>query len=166
MTDLFPATLGADVIRFLGVLGFLGYVGLYSCLSLRILHSDSILYFAGNIAAASLVLISLTQDFNLAAAMIQVFWIAMGIPAILLRLRRRRSDRIAAEAAERVRMAKLAAGARPDMLRVSRASPAAAEDRRTPAVSECLVLGDAWKLETGYGRAAKEAPYCRTGTAA
>ena len=93
MTDFLPHALGADLLRFLGVIGFLLYVANYTMLSLRILHSDSITYFAINIAAAALVLLSLTQDFNLASAMIQTFWIVLGIPAILLRMGRRRSDR-------------------------------------------------------------------------
>ncbi|KUF12204.1 CBU_0592 family membrane protein [Pseudoponticoccus marisrubri] len=93
MITYFPDALGADLLRLLGVLGFLLYVLLYTSLSLRWLHSDSILYFCGNICAASMVLMSLTLDFNLAAALIQMFWIAMGIPAILLRLGRMRSDR-------------------------------------------------------------------------
>lgn len=96
MLDYLQTAVGADVLRIVGVLGFLTYVTLYSCLSLRVLHSDSILYFCGNIFAATLVLISLAQEFNLAAALIQSFWIAMGIPAIILRLVHRRSDRRAA----------------------------------------------------------------------
>lgn len=161
MTDIFPAAMGADVLRMLGVIGFLGYVSLYTCLSLRVLHSDSIAYFAGNICAASLVLISLTQDFNLASAMIQCFWIAMGIPAIILRLRRRRSDRIADETQARARMARLAAGATTPSARIR----PVAEGHRRQGVSAPLVLVESWTAGKAPGPAAMAETGCRTGTA-
>ena len=77
----------ADICRALGILGFLTYVLNYTLLSLRILTSENLRYFALNILAAVLVLISLTEDFNLASALIQGFWILIGGLAILLRLR-------------------------------------------------------------------------------
>ena len=93
MSEFMQSALGTDLLRILGVIGFMTYVCLYTCLSLRVLHSDSVLFLSGNIAAATLVLLSLAQDFNLAAALIQSFWIAMGIPAIILRVLHKRSDR-------------------------------------------------------------------------
>lgn len=95
MTDFFAHIVGANLLRALGVLGFVIYVLLYASIALRLLSSDNILYFVGCVLAASLVLLSLTQDFNLASALIQCFWIVMGIPAILLRLAKARSDRAA-----------------------------------------------------------------------
>ena len=79
----------ADLCRAIGVLGFLTYVANYSALSLRVLTSEDVTYFTLNIAAASMVMISLTQEFNLASALIQGFWIIIGAVAIGLRLRRR-----------------------------------------------------------------------------
>ncbi len=72
--------------QWIGLLGFSIYVTNYCCLSFRILSSESALFFAINTTAASLVLVSLTRDFNLASALIQIFWISIGTCAIALRL--------------------------------------------------------------------------------
>lgn len=79
----------AEVPRLLGIAGFVLYVLNYTCLSLGIVTSDCLKYFVVNTLAASLVLVSLTHDFNMAALMIQVFWITIGTCAIIIRLRRR-----------------------------------------------------------------------------
>ena len=89
MTDLLPFAFGPELCRILGVAGFLTYVINYTCLSLRLLSGDSIPYFLANTLAASLVLISLSAEFNLASALIQGFWICIGLVAIVLRLRMR-----------------------------------------------------------------------------
>ncbi len=73
-----------------GVGGFLLYVFNSSMLSLRRVSSECIGYYAVNICAASLVLIGLTTSFNLAAALIQSFFIAMSSIGIALRLYRAR----------------------------------------------------------------------------
>ena len=73
----------------IGVLGCALYILNYSLLTLRRLYGDSLTYFAVNIGAASCVLLSLTQNFNLAALVIQSFWIAASLAAIAIRLRRR-----------------------------------------------------------------------------
>ncbi len=72
-----------------GVFGFALYVMNYVMLTFRHLTSDCITYFAINFSAASLVLIGLTASFNLAAALLQGFWIVMSLIAISLRLMRR-----------------------------------------------------------------------------
>ena len=74
--------------QWLGLVGFCIYVVNYCCLSFRILSSESIWFFAINTTAATLVLISLMQDFNLASALIQTFWIVIGTCAIALRVYR------------------------------------------------------------------------------
>jgi hypothetical protein len=89
MTDPFTFALTPEVCRLLGVAGFLAYVANYAALSLRFLTSECMTYFAGNTLAATLVLISLSTDFNLASALIQGFWICIGLLAIALRLRGR-----------------------------------------------------------------------------
>lgn len=81
----------ADICRAVGVIGFLGYVVNYMLLCLRVLTSEHITYFIINIAAASMVLVSLTEEFNLASALIQSFWIVIGLLAIVLRLRMRQT---------------------------------------------------------------------------
>ena len=78
----------AEICRAAGIFGFVTYVLNYVALSLRLVTSESTLYFALNITAASLVLVSLSQDFNLASALIQGFWILIGSVAILVRWRR------------------------------------------------------------------------------
>ena len=77
-----------DIYRVIGIAGFVAYVANYAALSFRLVSGDSIVYFAGNTLAATLVLISLTTDFNMASVLIQVFWIGIGLGAILLRARR------------------------------------------------------------------------------
>ena len=72
-----------------GVFGFMLYVFNYAMLTLRRFTSDDIIFFVINFSAASLVLLGLTASFNLAAAMIQGFWIVMSIIGISLRVSRR-----------------------------------------------------------------------------
>ncbi len=92
MADFFMMS-DADIFyRCVGVLGFTAYVCTYTCLTLRLLSSESIRYFAFNTCAASLVLISLSHEFNLASALIQVFWIILGVIGIALRVTLRFQD--------------------------------------------------------------------------
>jgi hypothetical protein len=49
--------------------------------------------------AASCVMVSLMADFNLSAALIQVFYATMSVGGIILRLRQSRSDRRMSHAA-------------------------------------------------------------------
>jgi hypothetical protein len=75
-----------EAYRLVGIVGFLAYVMTYAALSFRWVTGECTIYFAGNTIAASLVLISLMHDFNMASALIQVFWICIGVGAIWLRL--------------------------------------------------------------------------------
>lgn len=82
--QIFPAGLSAG-------LGFLGvglYIGNYVLIALNRIDSRAAGYFLVNTLAASCVLISLSRDFNVASALIQVFWISLGLLAIGLRLGR------------------------------------------------------------------------------
>lgn len=92
MIDIYDYAI-ADYYRSLGIIGFLIYVANYTCLSLRILSSESARYFVINTCAASFVFLSLMQDFNLASALIQGFWIIIGTVAILLRIHRHFRDK-------------------------------------------------------------------------
>ncbi len=89
-----------EVCKAAGFLGVLTYICNYALLSFRVISSESTRYFCVNTVAATLVMLSLTQDFNMAAALIQGFWITIGSIAIVLRLRRhihgRRSARLGA----------------------------------------------------------------------
>lgn len=76
----------------LGVLGAVLYVGNYTRLVLRWSSTTETGYFVVNLMAASLVLIGLSQAFNLGAAMIQLFFLGLSFVAIIQRwqpLRRR-----------------------------------------------------------------------------
>lgn len=72
-----------------GVAGFGLYVLNYTMLTFQRVKSESITYFVINGSAACMVLIGLSNAFNLAAAMIQIFFICISCVAIILRLRER-----------------------------------------------------------------------------
>ncbi|MDJ0637558.1 MAG: hypothetical protein QNJ20_01890 [Paracoccaceae bacterium] len=74
------------VFRAIGVFGFAVYVGVYALLSWRLIGGDSLVYFAGNTVAAALVLTSNIGEFNMASVLIQIFFIAIGMTAMILRL--------------------------------------------------------------------------------
>lgn len=82
-----------SVAELIGVFGFCLYVTTYTLLTFRIIAGPSVLYFSLNMTAASCVLIGLTQSFNLASALIQIFWISMSITGITLNLLRNRKAR-------------------------------------------------------------------------
>lgn len=92
MSDVFT-TWPPEFLEVLGVLGFGVYVLNYSLLTLRKLDSEHIMYFCLNCLAAGLVLTSLIQAFNLASALIQVFWIGISTIGIITRMRLNRSRR-------------------------------------------------------------------------
>lgn len=73
----------------IGVVGFGFYIINYSMVTFQKINSHGIAFFSINIVAATCVLTSLSQNFNLAAALIQVFWIGLGLVAIGLRLKSR-----------------------------------------------------------------------------
>ncbi|WP_147108029.1 hypothetical protein [Tateyamaria sp. syn59] len=77
------------VYELIGILGFALYVTNYSLLTTRCLSSDCLAYFTINLVAASCVLMGLMASFNLASAMLQIFWVAMSLIGILVRLRAR-----------------------------------------------------------------------------
>ncbi len=95
LIDIFDTSLA---FRFLGILGFLLYVGTFTALQLRWIDGNSITYTCASVLAASLVLTSMTIEFNLASALIQIVWIVVGICGIVLRLTKlQRSKKIREE---------------------------------------------------------------------
>lgn len=68
-----------------GVLGFLCYISAFGAVQFGWLDGNSTAYSLANIFAASLVAISLLQDFNLASALIQGSWIVIGLTGLTLR---------------------------------------------------------------------------------
>ena len=79
------------VCRAVGLVGFLIYVCAFFALSMGRLQSAHVSYFVLVLVASSCVMISLWADFNLSAALIQSFYIAMSLGAIGLRWRRKRN---------------------------------------------------------------------------
>ena len=72
--------------RAAGLLGVMLYVTSFLCLSTGRLHSNKPTYFVLVLTAALLVMVSLTADFNLSAALIQGFYIIISVGGILLRM--------------------------------------------------------------------------------
>lgn len=75
----------------IGVVGVTLIVAAYFFLQAERWNSKSPPYLAFNIVGSSLVLVSLWFDFNLSAAIIQAFWIAISLMG-LVRARRRHTS--------------------------------------------------------------------------
>jgi hypothetical protein len=73
-----------------GLLGVALYVTAYGLLQFSALRYGHTTFTALNLCAASLVAVSLVEDFNLASALIQGMWIAMSIVGLGRRLATRR----------------------------------------------------------------------------
>ncbi len=67
------------VFEVLGITGFMFYMASYASLQSGRISGHSYTYILMNLIAASLVLISLVHQFNLASVLIQVAWIAISI---------------------------------------------------------------------------------------
>lgn len=63
----------------LGLIGVALYIGAYFALQVGLIRGQGYLYAALNTAAACCVLLSLTQEFNLSSAIIQVVYIAISV---------------------------------------------------------------------------------------
>lgn len=72
-------------VQIAGVIGFCGYISTFVALQFGILHGNTNTYSLLSMASAGLVLLSLTEHFNLAAALIQICWIGIGFSAIIYR---------------------------------------------------------------------------------
>ncbi|WP_205859842.1 CBU_0592 family membrane protein [Cochlodiniinecator piscidefendens] len=82
--DVTLSSLG--ILDVIGVVGFGLYLTNYTLVTFQKIDSRGITFFLVNIIAASCVLTSLVQNFNLASALIQIFWICLGVVAVTLRL--------------------------------------------------------------------------------
>ena len=72
-----------ELHELIGFAGVVLYLGSYFLLQTGIIRSASYAYCFSNMTAASLVMISLTHDFNLASALIQIFWIAISAMGLI-----------------------------------------------------------------------------------
>lgn len=79
--------------QIIGLLGFLTYLGSFAALQAKILNGNGSIYALLNVIAASLVLLSLTEAFNLASALIQISWIAIGLAGLSWRAHRAYQER-------------------------------------------------------------------------
>lgn len=77
----------ANMLEMAGVAGFGLYVSNYLMLTFRVLTSNCIIYYCINVTAASLVLAGLMNSFDLASALIQIFWICISTVGIFMRIR-------------------------------------------------------------------------------
>ncbi len=73
---------GVDFYNAIGIAGVALYLGSYAALQAGFLRGQGYAYASVNLAAASCVLISLVQDFNLSSAIIQISWISISIVGI------------------------------------------------------------------------------------
>ncbi len=76
---------GLSVFDIFGLLGFAGYLCSFGALQFGLLDGNGKTYAWTNVLAASFVLISLYDAFNLASALIQVSWIVIGYFGIVRR---------------------------------------------------------------------------------
>lgn len=80
------------VVEAVGLLGFALYLASYLLLNVGRLSGERCGYAVMNMVAAACVLVSLTQTFNLASALIQISWIAISLFGIVRMLRRGPED--------------------------------------------------------------------------
>lgn len=79
------------LLEMTGVIGFVFYMLAYGLLQMGRISGQGYCYTLMNMLAASLVLISLTHQFNLASVLIQLSWIVISIVG-LCRLSRQQPD--------------------------------------------------------------------------
>ena len=85
MVEMMAAS-SLDLLALVGVAGALLYMSNYLSLVVQPARAERPGYFLVNLAAAALLIISLLQDFNLGAALIQVFFLVMSLVGIVHRL--------------------------------------------------------------------------------
>lgn len=76
--------------RICGLLGFVSYMAGFAALQLHLIDANDLSYSLSKMIGAALVLISLSVDFNLSAALIQLSFLLIGAVGLGLRLRARR----------------------------------------------------------------------------
>lgn len=72
-----------NITETIGVFGFVFYMLSYFLLLTGKIHGTHNCYILMNFIAASCVLISLIHNFNLASALIQVFWIVISVVGLI-----------------------------------------------------------------------------------
>ena len=72
-----------DITQAVGIIGFIFYMLSYFLLLFGKLKGTDNTYILMNMVAASCVLFSLMNHFNLASALIQIFWIVVSIAGLV-----------------------------------------------------------------------------------
>ena len=80
-------------VQILGLAGFIGYMAGFAGQQFGLIDGNSKTYSLINVGSASLVLLSLMEHFNLASALIQISWIAIGLGGLAIRSIRTKTDR-------------------------------------------------------------------------
>lgn len=92
MTDFITYFSNLGPLEFVGVCGFLFYIGAFGSVQFGLMDGNGKSYCSVNILAAALVAISLIAEFNLASALIQGSWILIGLLGLALRNSKKSPD--------------------------------------------------------------------------
>ena len=92
IADLLSAWEAGALPKGAGVAGALLYLFNYAGLQMRLIDGNGVTYTLIGMTAACLVLIGLTDQFNLGAAIIQVSWLVLGTFGLTASLIRRRLE--------------------------------------------------------------------------
>lgn len=76
-------------VDFIGSMGTLIVVAAYFATQMRYLNSDELLFPIANLGGSLLISFSLIFNFNLASALMEVFWIVISLIGIVQGLRQR-----------------------------------------------------------------------------
>lgn len=82
----FESTFHISILTALGVIGACVYVGGFFLLQIGLICGNSIAFALSKTTAAALVMVSLWQDFNLSAFLLQLSFFCIGIFGVALRL--------------------------------------------------------------------------------
>lgn len=88
----------ASPYQIVGTIGFLTYMGSYAALQAGWLQGSGTGYTLANLLAALLVLVSLSETFNLPSALIQISWVLISLYGLARIARRGRARRTTAKA--------------------------------------------------------------------
>ena len=80
-----------DAYDIVGIAGAVLIIAAYLLLQLRLIDADNVWYSLANAAGAALILLSLWFQFNLAAVIIEVFWLAISVYGVAAAVKRRTS---------------------------------------------------------------------------
>lgn len=86
-----------DLYTLLGLAGAAGYIASYGLLQLGLLDGNGVRYSVANVVAACLMLVSLTDQFHLGAAIIQIIWVVIGVAGLMMRMLRRPPAQVSGE---------------------------------------------------------------------